>query len=55
VPAGGADFGGEVGKGQNIVAHAHAGVAELAADRLNAVAGVTGEVDDYLGESVGGF
>ena len=43
--SGGADFGGKVGEGDDVVAHADAGLAELAADGLNAIARVAREIN----------
>src|ERR1700756_790707 len=41
----GANFGGEVGEGSDVVAVEGDGIGELAAGDLHAVAGITGETD----------
>src|SRR5690606_6358569 len=55
---GGADLGGEVGEGREIVAGDGGGLGELIAGQLHAVAGVAREADDDRVEdlaTVGGF
>ena len=52
---GGADLGGEVGEGGQVVAELRGGVGELAAGDLHAVAGIAGKTDDdvVLADGVG--
>ena len=45
-PLGGADLGGEVGKGREVVAGKRGRERELPAGQLHAVAAVAGEADD---------
>ena len=47
-PGGGADLGGVVGEGREVVAVQRDGVGELAAGDLHAVAGIAAEPDDGL-------